>query len=65
MDRQASSSSTSLLLTGGAQNKLCMQLAESSGVIIKSPWVGILMAFINMTIWGLVRALRWKIIGLY
>ncbi|KAJ0692056.1 putative solute carrier family 13 [Helianthus annuus] len=27
--------------------------------------LGILMAFINMTIWGLVGALWWKIIGLY
>ncbi|KAF5763266.1 putative solute carrier family 13 [Helianthus annuus] len=36
---EASSNSTALLLTGEAQNMLCMQLAESSGVIIKSPWV--------------------------
>ncbi|KAJ0450160.1 putative solute carrier family 13 [Helianthus annuus] len=27
--------------------------------------LGILMAFINMTIWGLLGALWWKIIGLY
>ncbi|KAK1427536.1 hypothetical protein QVD17_16223 [Tagetes erecta] len=36
---QSCSSSTALFLTGAAQNMLCMKLAESLGVKIKSPWV--------------------------
>ncbi|KAJ0693108.1 putative solute carrier family 13 [Helianthus annuus] len=37
--RKSSGSSTALFLTGDAQNMLCMKLAESLGVKIKSPWV--------------------------
>ncbi|WVZ65274.1 hypothetical protein U9M48_014669 [Paspalum notatum var. saurae] len=36
---QAASSSTALFLTAGAQNLLCLKLAEELGVIIANPWV--------------------------
>ncbi|EES04490.1 dicarboxylate transporter 2, chloroplastic [Sorghum bicolor] len=36
---QAASSSSALFLTAGAQNLLCLNLAEKFGVIIANPWV--------------------------
>ncbi|XP_076893535.1 dicarboxylate transporter 2.1, chloroplastic-like [Bidens hawaiensis] len=36
---QSSSSSSALFLTAAAQNMLCIKLADSLGVKIKSPWV--------------------------
>ncbi|KAL6655407.1 hypothetical protein ACP70R_006233 [Stipagrostis hirtigluma subsp. patula] len=36
---QAAGSSSALFLTAGAQNLLCMKLAEEFGVIIPNPWV--------------------------
>lgn len=36
---QSSSSSSALFMTAAAQNMLCIKLAESLGVKIKSPWI--------------------------